>query len=207
MTENPSIKRTLDTRKRTRAYQVLEGIVTGIVADGHLHDMEVSMLRTWLAENAEVASTWPGSAIAKLIDDSLADGILDADERTHLLVTLQGLVGSDFSESGATTPDVAALPFDNGLAVDLRACGVCHTGEFLYGTRAACERLTEKMGGLPLSTISKKVSYLVVGTHVSPDWVTQSYGRKIMQAMELKGKGHGLAIIPERGWLAAAECL
>lgn len=192
-------------RALTRAAQVLTGIVTGIVADGHLHDLEVQMLSTWLAENGDVARVWPGSAIARLLQEVLDDGVITTEERAHLLRQLQQLVGSDFSETGSVTPDTSGLPYDHDCEVLLRDAGVCLTGEFLYGTRSACERLTEKVGGCPQSAVSKKTAFVVVGTHVSPNWVNTSYGRKIMRAMELREQGHRILIVHEKQWLAACE--
>lgn len=187
----------------TRASQVLLGIVTGVVADGHLHDNEIHLLNIWLTENRDVASAWPGSAIAQKVQSVLADGIVTPDERTHLLHELQALVGTDFSETGSSTPAVATLPYDHDTPPHIAGAGVCHTGEFLFGTRTACERLTEQAGGTPLSNVTKKTTYLVIGTHVSPAWVNTSYGRKIEQAMHLKTTGHPIRIIAEERWLNA----
>lgn len=203
MIDDTSAQRAMANRRLTRASQVLSGIVTGILADGHLHDMEVQMLRTWLSENAEVTRVWPGSAVARLIDEALADGVIDESEREHLVVTLRQICSVEFAETGSVTPDVCAIPFDSDAPLDVRDCTVCHTGEFIYGTRKACEALTAKAGGAPVASVSKKVHFLVVGAHVSPDWVTASYGRKIMQAMELRMQGHSIRIVPERIWLAS----
>lgn len=200
-----SVAVAMGNRALTRAAQVLTGIVTGIVADGHLHDMEIQLLSAWLSENSMVTDVWPGSAIARLVNEVMADGVITPAEREHLLLQLQQLVGTDFSETGSVTAGTDALPYDQDCVVSLRDAGVCLTGEFLYGTRAACERLTEKVGGVPLAGVSKKAAFLVVGTHVSPQWVNTSYGRKIMRAMELREQGHSIFIVPEKRWLSACE--
>lgn len=195
----------LANRKLTKAAQVLSGIVTGIVADGALHDLEVQMLRTWLLDNAEVMRVWPGSAIARALDDVLADGVITNEERAHLLETLQHLIGTDFSHTGSVTPEIAKLPFDEDGVIDLRDSGVCLTGEFAFGTRSKCEKLTEQIGGVLYASVSKKVAYLVVGSHVSPSWANTSYGLKIKKAMELRSLGHDIAIIHESRWLDAVH--
>lgn len=203
MEQSAAMEAVLANRQLIKSAQVLTGIITGIVADGTLHDLEVQMLNTWLTEHAEVTTAWPGSAIARHLQELLADGVITPEERTHFLDTLQSLVGADFSETGSVSTDVAALPFDDATPVELRDCGVCLTGEFVYGTRAACESVTAKVGGITFPNVSRKVSYLIVGTHVSPAWVNTSYGRKIMKAMELREAGHGIAIIHERRWVEA----
>lgn len=203
MSQDIAIARAIDNRLLTRSMQMLTGIITGVVADGTLHDSEVQLLRTWISSQPEVATAWPGSAIAHCLNEVMSDGIITADERAYLLDTLQRLVGTDFAETGSASAEVAALPFDDDAPITLSECRVCLTGEFLYGTRNACEKVTEKAGGIPVANVSKKVAYLIVGTHVSPEWVNTSYGTKIMRAMELKDEGHTIAIIREQRWLDA----
>lgn len=205
MEQSAALARVVANHQLTKSAQVLTGIITGIVADGTLHDLEAQMLSTWLTENAEVTRVWPGSAVARHLQEILADGVITPEERAHFLETLQRLVGADFADTGSVNTEVAALPFDESAPIDLRDCGVCLTGEFVYGTRTACERVTEKVGGIPYGNVSRKVSYLVVGTHVSPAWVNTSYGRKIMKAMELREAGHGIAIIHERRWVESLQ--
>lgn len=207
MIEDRSVQASIGNRRLTRATQMLSGIVAGILADGHLHDLEVRMLRTWLAEHNEVTAVWPGSAVAKLLEEVLSDGVIDEAERTHLIDTLQQVCSTDFAATGSVTAEVGALPFDNDAPVDLRDQTVCHTGQFLYGTRKACEQLSTKAGGFPVSGITRKVDYLIVGTHVSADWINESYGRKIMQALDLRERGHRIAIIHERRWLEALDAV
>lgn len=202
-----AIAKTLANRELTKSSQVLIGIITGIVADGQLHDLEIQMLNTWLAENVAVARVWPGSAIAKQIREALADGFISPEERSNLLESLAQLVGSDFSETGSTTTNIPGLPFEKEAPIEIRGSGLCLTGQFVYGTRAKCEALTEKAGGIALPGVTNKVNYLVVGTHISPDWVSTSYGLKIQKAMTMKTKGHPIAIIHEQRWLDAMQNL
>lgn len=198
-----AIMRTLGNRALTKASQVLTGIVTGIVADGQLHDMEIQMLSAWLSANKTVTSSWPGSAIAALVGQVLADGHVSEEERQHLLGNLQSLVGSDFSETGSASAEVCALPFDTGTLSFTPGQRLCFTGEFLYGTRNACEQLAMKAGLETAASVSKKLYALIVGSHISPDWVNTSYGLKIARAMELRDEGCGILIIHERDWITA----
>ncbi|WP_302409311.1 BRCT domain-containing protein [Comamonas kerstersii] len=190
----------------TKACQVLTGIITGIIADGELHDKEILMLNTWLRANAQVTETWPGNAIARLIQEALADGRICEEERQHLLTELQAIVGNDFCESGAVDNEVAVLPFDPEAQLET-GMRVCFTGVFVYGTRSACEKLACKQGLEPMSGVSKKVHALIVGTHISPDWANTSYGRKIMRAMELRESGHDIRIVQEQVWLESLKNL
>lgn len=199
--ESRAIATAIANRKKSGAVQMLTGLISGMVADGDLNDLEIQFLNTWLAENSEITLTWPGSAIAKHLREILSDGVISPDEREHFLKTLQGMTANDFAETGSVTPGVADLPYDHDHIPSFAGMRICHTGEFLYGTRAACEAVSEKAGAIPVPSLSRKVSYLIVGTHVSPAWLTASYGRKIMQAVELKTGGHTINILPERRWL------
>ena len=200
----PATGGVLAQRKLARATQMLEGIVCGIVADGQLNDLELQMLRTWLTNNAEVARVWPGSTIARHIEDVMADGVVTDAERATLTKLLSDLMGADFAETGSASPSPSsAIPYHDDAQVAIAGAGLCLTGEFLYGTRADCTRLSERAGGICFGSPSKKVRYLIVGTHVSPDWLCQSYGRKIQSAMELRTQGHDIWVLPERRWFEA----
>lgn len=187
----------------TKAMQTLMGIVTGVVADGELADTEIHFLKTWLREHEAIAEQWPGCAIYRLIQQVMADGIVTHEEREHLLQQLQNLVQVDFARTGAAEPDGPALPVDDDVTVVIANAGICHTGEFMFGTRAAVERATLKAGGMPVDAVTKRTDLLVIGTRVSPNWVATTYGRKIQRAMELRDAGAELEIITERRWLAA----
>lgn len=199
--DNNAAAAAIQNRALTRSTQLLNGLVMGLVADGQLVDTEIHMLQTWLTENIEVTRSWPGSAISRLLNEILSDGVITAEEKGYLLTTLQGLVGSDFSETGSVTPSTEGLPFDQVDTLVLADAVFCLTGEFLYGTRNACEQLCTKVGVLTHSTVTKKVSHLVVGTHASPAWINTNHGRKIQKAMELRDAGHKIYIIPERIWI------
>jgi len=178
-------------------------MVEGMIADNHLHDLEIKMLATWLSANPEIIDIWPASVIARKVSDVLADGVITETERSYLLEVLKEIISNNFSETGSASPEASTLPIDDCVTVDFRNAGVCMTGEFIFGTRAACERLTLKAGGMPLDNVSKKVDILVIGTRVSVDWAHTSFGRKIQRAAELQEQGHPIEIISERRWLEA----
>ncbi len=201
MDTSTSIQKSLARHHTNKAIEHLLGMVDGITADGSLHDKEVHLLSAWLSANPEATNAWPGSVIALKVREVLADGVITEPERAHLLATLTEIIGSNFTETGSASAEVVSLPIDDAVTVDLRNAGVCMTGEFMYGTRSACERLTLRAGGMPLDSVTKRVDILVIGTRVSPDWVHTSFGRKIQRAIELQDKGHTIEIISERRWL------
>ena len=191
--------------KTNRAIEHLMGLVTGLVADGQLNDLEIKMLSTWIANHPEATTEFPGTVIARKVADVMADGIITEPERSHLLETLLGLASTDFSVTGSAAPEVASLPINDTVVIDMRDVTVCFTGEFLYGTRTACQKLMAKIGAECAENVSKKVNVLIIGTNVSPDWAHTNFGRKIQRAVELQQEGHGIHIISEKRWLESIE--
>lgn len=201
MIDDPAIQSLLRKRLLDKSMGQLTGIITGMVVDDNLHDLEIHYLKSWLTEHAEATTIWPGTAVAKLLQHILADGVITQSERDHLLGNLKALVGTDFAQTGSTTSEVIALPVDEDCPVSLRDANICLTGEFLFGTRPKCEQLASQCGATPMSSVSRKIAYLIIGTNVSQHWAHTSYGRKIEQAMLLQQAGHPIKIITERRWI------
>lgn len=188
-------------RQMVRALEHLLGIAEGLLADGQLQDQEIVFLKTWLSQFSDLRGMWPGSAVAQAVDLVLEDGVIKPEERAYLVGVLRALVSNDFSEAGSVSSEVTMLPINDAVTVSLLDWGVCHTGEFVFGTRNAVERATERAGGLVMGNVTKRTDLLVVGTMVSPAWRQSSYGAKIERAMQLQEQGHGIEIISERRWL------
>lgn len=185
----------------TRAVQQLVGIVQGVLADGQLHDNEIRLLRTWATVNRAACQSWPGSAVAAMVEQVCADGVIDEGERVLLLQNLSKLVGSDFAETGSVSAEPTSLPVDDSAKVEFVGAHVVHTGTFLFGTRARCERATATLGGIPVSSVSRKVKVVVIGGMVTHSWATEAFGRKIMAAAALREAGHPVVIISEAHWM------
>lgn len=181
----------------------LLGIITGIMADGQLHDLEVKMLHTWLTENRSVAATWPGSLVLNAIESAIEDGAIDQQERIDLVRLLSGLSTNQFAETGSSSAEIIALPVDNTCDVVLLKAKVCLTGDFQLGPRAHCEELTLKAGALVRDTVTGKTDFLVLGANASPSWAHTSFGRKIQQAIEAQREGCKIKIISEDRWRSA----
>lgn len=188
-----------------RSLQTLMGIIGGIVADGRLHDLELQFLSTWLSHHPESLDSWPGSAIVSWVRAAMADGVIDEDERALILANLQRLLGTEFEATGSAAPEPTRLPVDDTQPIEPIGSIIVHTGTFLFGTRSRCERLSEAMGGTPASNITKSVNLVVIGSMVTSSWVTESFGRKILAAVELQRKGHPLRIVSEAHWLNHAK--
>ena len=119
------------SREFTKAMQNLVGICTGIAADKHINELEVQFLSTWIANHPEIATAWPGSAVADKVREIMVDGIITADERMNLLEVIQELAGHDFENTGSADPSAPILPIDDDPSIFFRNMSFCFTGEFI----------------------------------------------------------------------------
>jgi len=205
MEKSISVERSLEAHRTKKAIEHLLGLIEGIIADGQLHDLEIKMLSTWLSSNTECFNKWPGNAIAMAMQEVLADGVITEVERSYLLDMFKKLINTDFTETGSATAEVTSYPNDDGRDICFNGLTVCMTGEFAFGTRAACEKITVKAGGLPIANVTKKLDVLIVGAMVNSDWAHTSFGRKIQKAVEMKNAGHPIKIISENKWAALLQ--
>lgn len=203
MTNEPQLQAALNKRNLNKGVEMLLGMITGMLADGELNDLEIQLLNTWLTEHQDVAASWPGSSIALKLRTILADGVISEQERSHLQSSLQQLAVNDFAQTGSASPEIVALPFDNNCTVVLRESKICLTGDFLFGTRSKCEEISTLAGAILRDSVTGKTDYLIIGTHISPSWAHTSFGRKIQQAMEIQRVGGRLKIISEQRWQSA----
>jgi NAD-dependent DNA ligase len=185
-----------------RSLGALVGIAQGLVCDRHLNDSEIHFLKQWLDANDVAALTWPGDVIQARIQAILADGVITDDERSHLLETLEKLIGGGPEDLGAER-HVSDLMFDPVTTVEFAGRVFCLTGDFVYAPRASCESATEELGGSVVSGVSKKLNYLVVGGFGSPEWKHGSFGTKIEKAIALKRDGVPISIVHENHWVSA----
>lgn len=193
-------------RLLTRAVQTLIGICNGLVADGELNDHEIRFLKTWILENQEVLTVWPGDVIGNKVEAILADGIVAPSEREELLELLRSATMNSFVETGAASPDApSALAVDDAVEVGFHGSHFCFSGKFLFGTKNACMRATTSLGGLVEETMTQTVDYLVIGSLVKNDWAYPSHGRKIEQAANLRKVRGKPMIISEEHWKEAVE--
>ncbi len=176
------------------------GMVTGVVADGLVNQLEARMLLTWLTANPAVADIYPGNEIRIRLEQILVKGELNQGEETTLSLFLAQYATASFAESGSVTPESIPNAIDDNIDLLLHEAVVCFTGQFRFGTRKNYEEIALVRGAGHSETISKKVNLLVVGG-TSIDWAHENFGRKIQKAVHLQQGGHSISIISEERWL------
>lgn len=175
------------------------GIISGIAADDILKEEEVNYLINWLSDNKHLLDTYPISAIVEALQP-YTERELTNKEAAELLALFKQITGTQFMETGST--DVHPLHFVAVEPEDFNHDGlrICFTGTFDKGTRKEVEAIAQALGATTKKDVSKSIDCVIIGTHVSPDWISTSYGRKIQKAIELRDSGHPLVIMTEKYW-------
>ena len=189
-----------------RSLGALLGIAQGMVCDSHLSDREIQFLDEWLTKNESIAMSWPGDVVYARVRAVLADGVVTEEERQHLSETLQQLVGGTLEHLAEPSHVSELVPVDSSDVAFLGS-SFCLTGEFIFAPRKKCEEAIELRGGVVSKSVTKKLSYVVIGSLGSQEWKHGSFGTKVEQAVALKRGGAPLRIIHEDHWTnALSKC-
>lgn len=68
----------------TLSIQILQGILKGIVCDEEIEESEIKSLQKWLENNDYLAGIYPYDKVLKVVNRTLADGVLSAKEKEEL---------------------------------------------------------------------------------------------------------------------------
>jgi hypothetical protein len=186
-------------RINVRNMDQLIGMCQMVLADGLVEDHEAQFLLKWMESNLYAAHEWPGNILYARLLRAVADGHIDPEEERELLEVIHQIGGAMPTPEGPAVS--GAIPFDDPppeIVHEGRAFVL--TGQFVYGTRREVTTEIEGRGGIVKPNCSKKISYLIVGTVGSEEWLHSTHGTKIIRAVELKREGAPLAIVPERAW-------
>lgn len=196
----------------TSDIQRLQGILHGILADGHVSDEEIKHLSDWIDSHNDLKGCYPYDEIDSLLTQVLRDGKVTDEERRMLADFFEGFISYSLSKKmhNARTGDSAPRRTLTGL------CAVCPdiifeercyslTGASTRAPRAHIAKMIEEMGGAFSSSVTQKVHFLVVGANGNPAWAYSCYGRKVEQAMKLRAEGHALMIVHENDFWDAAQ--
>lgn len=203
LTNNTVFRIKQETLIDRKIIQSLIGICSGLIADAELNDTEIKFLRAWLLEHNSAISKWPGNIIHHRLNQIFKDNVITETERKSLINTLESICGNDFIETGDALIKTTAEPIDDDPSIFFRDMVYCFTGEFLFGSRANCERAVLNLGAMTIDTVNQKINYLVIGSKTSKHWANTSYGRKIEKAMKLNNEGFDITIISEVQWVNA----
>ncbi len=187
-------------RITARQIDELVGLARGIAADGDLNQAEVKFLQKWLAANTVVSDQPVIRTLYARINEVLADGVLDDDEKVMLLETLNNFSSRDF-ELGEVLKSSTLPLCDPAPALQFSGRTYCFTGTFMFGQRKHCESAVLKRGG-QAGGLNRKTQVLVVGAYATESWKHSSFGNKILQASAWRDEGSPISIVSEAHWTA-----
>lgn len=186
-----------------RQVDTLVGLSKGLVADGVVNQSEAEFLVNWLIQNQQATENPVISNLLDRISAFLKDDVLDQEESQDLFNLLSGISGpaADFAELSHP----ATLPIDTPPpSICFPGTHFLFTGTCKFGPRRVCQQAVDELGGVNLSSVTKQLDYLVLGSYVTDSWVHESFGRKIEKAVKYRDTGVPLAIVTEDHWLAEA---
>jgi len=201
--KNMGIKEIVKTETAivVKSLNSLMGILSGIVSDGELNNKEILFLKTWCDENRHITGEYPANIVFRRVHEVLIDGVITDEERQRLLRELKVISGNYFSTTGSAMPEHIESIFDNDPTIIYENNEFVFTGEFIFGTRAACQRAVLRRGGTIKDCMTLSANYLVIGSRSSPDWIAENFGRKIQKAVKMASSGeYEIAIIREADW-------
>jgi len=131
------------------------------------------------------------AAAKSLLEDIVADGRIDSKERM-LLKSLSDTLNNPIS--GEVPEEIAGASF-------------VFTGDFaVEGGKDTAKEMARAAGGLVKSSVSKRTGYVVVGAKGSSAWAFDTFGTKIMKALELRLTGKSdVKIISEDAFVKAVK--
>lgn len=191
-------------RRTERDLSEMLGLAKGMLSDGTVVEAEANFLHDWGKRHPDALVHWPVNLIFSRLNQFFADGHIDEEERAHLQDLLTHLVGGTASILlGYDAP--TTLPLDHPPPLICWGPDEVYvfTGQLAYGTRADCAREVSERGGTCEDNVTRRTTFLVIGTFGSRDWQHSSYGRKIKRAVELRDSGFAIRIVGEDHWATA----
>ena len=159
-------------------------------------------MRDWVGRHLDALEHWAVRTIHDRLTQHFKDGVIDEVERADLKRLLDQLVSGELS-AVCDTDAATTLPLDQPPpTIEWVDMTYVFTGQFAFGPRRDCEREVEKRGGTCEGNVTKRTSFLVIGTFGSRDWVHTAFGRKIEKAVSYRQAGVPLRIVGEDHWVS-----
>lgn len=191
----------------TSELQVLQGMMHGILADGHVSDDEIKMISQWVDDHEELQGTYPYDELNSLLLEILSDKKVTEHERQILHAFFNEFCNLSVSSqikhiqdtpmiSGycAVTPEIT---FEEKL--------FCFTGMSVRAKRSELVDVVESLGGMFSKTPNRKLNYLIYGAAGNQCWAFSCHGRKVEQVVKMRKEGLPVVIVHENDFWDACE--
>ncbi len=181
-----------------KACEALALICRRFLEDNYLSNDEILFLRQWLANNTHLIGEWPGDIVYKRIERVLEDGYIEPEERDYLTETLELVVSGELMRAANGVSE--ALPLDHIEQIELSERVFCFAGEFVYGSKLACQRATISAGAFAIKRPSNQLNFLVIGGRTGPEWRATDAGNHVDMVQGFRKTGVTMQIISEECW-------
>lgn len=114
---------------------------------------------------------------------------------------IKAFLPADFAPQEPTSPKTAAAKSEEPPQVDLGGQTFLFTGKLATMSRGEAQAKVRNAGGVPASTVSAKLDYLVIGDEGSPLYGQGRKGSKQVNAEKLIAQGASIKIISETAFL------
>jgi len=187
-----------------RDINTLIGLSMGIVSDGEIVKEEAEYLLGWLIQSECRVQIPLVSDLRIFVQTALESGSFSKSDSLELYEVLLKLTGEGSDHGELAKPSTIPLC---DPAPDLVFMGKIYvfTGKFNYGTRDQCHLSTASLGAICSTRVTRKLDYLVIGSYVTDSWMHESFGNKIIKAMNYRNDGQDIAIVSENTWLRARD--
>lgn len=151
-----SLDRLTHRARLDRDLHGLEGILKGIAIDGKINSDELTALRRWCDQHMNVAACSPFDEIIPKIQESIADGILDDEERADLQWMIQRC-STPNQYDNAVTSDLQRL---HGVMAGIGADGKVLDAE-VHALSEWLHSVTNQRGNWPYDEIDSFVTSIL----------------------------------------------
>ena len=185
-----------------RQVDTLIGLSKAFIADRVVNQAEAECLHAWLVQSSASKNHIIMNLLSK-VAPMMEDGELDAEESAELFNLLQKFSGGEAKsdEVFKTTRLPVCSPAPK---INFQGSNFLFTGTCAFGTRQQCQGVIERLGGINITSVTRKLDYLILGDYVTSSWAHETFGRKIEKAMQYRDAGIPLSIVTEEHWLTEA---
>jgi len=171
---------------KTKEMQKLQVVVLEMISDGVISDDEIEQLKKWLEEHNQLKGFYPYDKIFEIVENIMADGVMDSSEEQELLRLLNAFIN----------PQTECGKFD------FYEKSVCLSGEFNFGSKKQVEELLVARGATIAKSVTGKLDILIMGEAGSAAWKYGNYGSKYEKACQINAKEKSIVIIKEKDAIA-----
>lgn len=165
----------------TKEMQRLQEIVSNIIEDNEITDIEIKELKEWLAKHVSLNGFYPFDKINELVEIIMLDGVMDDSESRQLLNLLDAFIN----------------PQTQNVEINFTEKTVCLSGEFNIGSKKQVEELLIKKNAIIMKSVTGNLDVLILGQAGSAAWKYGNYGSKYEKAQQLNEKGKNIVIVKE----------